>query len=94
VHPAQGSPRLEPERRGEGEPEPASVSLHEARLAVMRLAVASSKPYRSAGEVTMLNKAPLTPYIPVADVARARKFYEQTLGLKPKEEYAGRNLST
>jgi predicted enzyme related to lactoylglutathione lyase len=37
----------------------------------------------------MLNKAPITPYIPAADVARARKFYEQTLGLKPKEEYAG-----
>ncbi len=37
----------------------------------------------------MLNKVPITPYIPAADVAGARKFYEQTLGLKPKEEYAG-----
>ena len=37
----------------------------------------------------MLKNAPLIPYIPVADVGRARKFYEGTLGLKPKEEYAG-----
>ena len=37
----------------------------------------------------MLTNAPIVPYIPVADVARARKFYEGTLGLKPKEEYAG-----
>ena len=37
----------------------------------------------------MLTNAPIVPYIPVADVARARKFYEGTLGFKPKEEYAG-----
>ncbi len=37
----------------------------------------------------MLKKAAIVPYIPVADVARARKFYEQKLGLEPKEEYAG-----
>ena len=37
----------------------------------------------------MLSKAPIVPYIPVSDVARARKFYEQTLGMKPREEYAG-----
>src|SRR5258707_260953 len=37
----------------------------------------------------MLNQAPIIPYIPVSDVGRARKFYEQTLGFKPKEEYAG-----
>ncbi|SRR6266568_8631214 len=36
----------------------------------------------------MLRNAAITPYIPVADLARARKFYEKTLGLKPKEEYA------
>jgi len=28
-------------------------------------------------------------YIPVKDVARARKFYEDKLGFKPKEEVAG-----
>jgi len=28
-------------------------------------------------------------YIPARDVSRARQFYEKTLGLKPKEEYAG-----
>ena len=37
----------------------------------------------------MLTNAPIVPYIPVADVARARRFYERTLGLTPKEEYAG-----
>ena len=37
----------------------------------------------------MLKNAPIVPYIPVADVARARTFYEGTLGLEAKEVYAG-----
>ena len=37
----------------------------------------------------VLKNAAIVPYIPVSDVARARKFYEQKVGLKPKEEYAG-----
>jgi predicted enzyme related to lactoylglutathione lyase len=37
----------------------------------------------------MLANAPIRAYIPVSDVARARKFYEKTLGLEPKMEYAG-----
>src|SRR6202158_5818616 len=37
----------------------------------------------------MLKNARIVPYIPVADVGRARKFYEEKIGLKPKEEYAG-----
>jgi len=37
----------------------------------------------------MLKNARIVPYIPVADVARARKFYEGKVGLKPREEYAG-----
>jgi len=37
----------------------------------------------------MLKNAPVIPYIPVANVARARKFYEEKVGLKPKQEYAG-----
>ncbi|HKA37495.1 MAG TPA: VOC family protein [Thermoanaerobaculia bacterium] len=37
----------------------------------------------------MLKNAPIRAYIPVSNVPRARKFYEQTVGLKPKEEYAG-----
>jgi catechol 2,3-dioxygenase-like lactoylglutathione lyase family enzyme len=37
----------------------------------------------------MLKNTPIIPYIPVADVARARKFYEEKVGLKPKQEYAG-----
>jgi predicted enzyme related to lactoylglutathione lyase len=40
-------------------------------------------------EPTMLANAPIRAYIPVSDVARARKFYEKTLGLEPKQEYAG-----
>ena len=35
----------------------------------------------------MLKNAEIVPYIPVADLARARTFYEKNLGLKPKEEY-------
>ena len=37
----------------------------------------------------MLRDAPIRAYIPAADVARARKFYEGTVGLTPKAEYAG-----
>jgi len=37
----------------------------------------------------MLTEAPIVPYIPVSDLARARKFYEQVLGLKVHELYAG-----
>ncbi len=38
----------------------------------------------------MPKRARIVPYIPVTYVARARKFYEEKLGLTPKEEYAGR----
>jgi len=37
----------------------------------------------------MLKNSRIVPYIPVADVARARKFYEDKIGLTPKETYAG-----
>jgi predicted enzyme related to lactoylglutathione lyase len=37
----------------------------------------------------MLRTAPIRAYIPALDVSRARRFYEQTLGLTPKEVYAG-----
>jgi predicted enzyme related to lactoylglutathione lyase len=37
----------------------------------------------------MLQKAPMYAYIPAKDVARARKFYEEKVGLKPGEETAG-----
>jgi len=36
----------------------------------------------------MLKNSSIIPYIPVADLSRARKFYEEKVGLKPKEEYA------
>jgi predicted enzyme related to lactoylglutathione lyase len=37
----------------------------------------------------MLSEATIHAYIPVSNIARARKFYEEKLGLKPKSEYAG-----
>lgn len=37
----------------------------------------------------MLQKCPMYAYIPAKDVVRARQFYEQKVGLKPKEEVAG-----
>jgi len=37
----------------------------------------------------MLKSSPIVPYIPVADLERARKFYEEKIGLTPKEIYAG-----
>src|SRR5215204_7654526 len=37
----------------------------------------------------MLQDAPMYAYIPAKDVARARRFYEETVGLKPKQEIAG-----
>jgi predicted enzyme related to lactoylglutathione lyase len=37
----------------------------------------------------MLMNAPIRAYIPVSDVVRARQFYEEKVGLQPKELYAG-----
>lgn len=37
----------------------------------------------------MLQEAPMYSYIPAKDVSRARRFYEEKLGFKPKEETAG-----
>ena len=37
----------------------------------------------------MLQKSPMYAYIPAKDMARARRFYEQTLGFKPKREAGG-----
>ena len=37
----------------------------------------------------MLSTAPIRAYIPVADLARARRFYEEKIGLAPKMDYAG-----
>jgi len=37
----------------------------------------------------MLQASPMYAYIPAKDVARARQFYEQKLGFKPKQEVAG-----
>jgi len=36
----------------------------------------------------MLKDAPITAYVPAADLERARKFYEEKLGLEPDEENA------
>ena len=37
----------------------------------------------------MLQQSPMYAYIPAKDLARARRFYEEKLGLKPKGEAAG-----
>ena len=37
----------------------------------------------------MLQNSPIVPYIPASDIARARKFYEEKVGLVPKQEIAG-----
>jgi len=37
----------------------------------------------------MLQQFPLYAYTPAKDVARARRFYEDKLGFRPKEEVAG-----
>ena len=37
----------------------------------------------------MLQRLPLYACIPAKDVARARRFYEDKLGFRPKEEVAG-----
>ena len=37
----------------------------------------------------MLKDAPVVPYIPATDMARAREFYEKKVGLVAKQEIAG-----
>jgi catechol 2,3-dioxygenase-like lactoylglutathione lyase family enzyme len=37
----------------------------------------------------MLQSSPMYAYLPAKDVARARRFYEDKLGFKPKREVAG-----
>lgn len=37
----------------------------------------------------MLQDSPMYAYLPAKDVSRARKFYEEKLGFKPKREVAG-----
>jgi predicted enzyme related to lactoylglutathione lyase len=49
----------------------------------------SNQATRLGRTVGMLSNAPIVPYIPVRDVPRARKFYEEKVGLKAKQEYAG-----
>src|SRR5262249_30912425 len=40
-------------------------------------------------ERIMLQDSPLYAYIPAKDVTRARRFYEDKLGFRPKQEVAG-----
>ena len=37
----------------------------------------------------MLRNAPIRAYIPASNITRARNFYEEIVGLQPREEYAG-----
>src|SRR4051794_18586470 len=46
------------------------------------------KATQTEGEV-MLNTKPIAATIPAKDLAKSRKFYEQTLGFKPKQESPG-----
>jgi len=49
-----------------------------------------SRSAATAGMIdVMLKNAPVVPYIPATDVGRARKFYEEKVGLVPREEIAG-----
>ena len=41
----------------------------------------------------MLGKADATPMIAVSDLDRARKFYEDTLGLKTEDEWGGEGVT-
>ena len=41
----------------------------------------------------MLGKSDATPMIAVKDLDRARKFYEDTLGLKAKDEWGGEGVT-
>ena len=47
------------------------------------------QPVECDKEVSMLQKSPMYAYIPATDMTRARKFYEEKVGLKPKEQIAG-----
>jgi predicted enzyme related to lactoylglutathione lyase len=57
----------------------------------MRLSFALHEPDRrdTRYHQGMLKNAPIVPYIPATDVARARRFYEDKVGLVPREETAG-----
>ena len=37
----------------------------------------------------MLKDSPIQAYIPASNIIRARKFYEEVIGLQPRAEYAG-----
>src|ERR1051326_4702555 len=37
----------------------------------------------------VLKNAPVVPYIPASDIARARRFYEDKVGLVPREQIEG-----
>ncbi len=37
----------------------------------------------------MLSDSPIRAYIPVSNLQRARRFYEEKVGLRPGEEYGG-----
>jgi predicted enzyme related to lactoylglutathione lyase len=51
--------------------------------------LASYRPCAAAIIDVMLKNFPVVPYIPAADVSRARTFYEEKVGLAPREEVAG-----
>ena len=44
---------------------------------------------RSQYHLDMLKDSPVVPYLPASDIPRARRFYEEKVGLVPREEVAG-----
>src|SRR5437868_2522363 len=58
------------------------LRLARRRLAAQPTLAVQPKPTR---KLAMLKAAPLYAYVPVHDLARARRFYEDTLGLDPSE---------
>ena len=60
--------------------------VHETRM-IARPAMSKVRTHTEGRK--MLQTCPMYAYLPAKDVARARAFYEQKLGFRPKEENAG-----
>ena len=65
------------------EPTFCGQNVNEAELAARAVKFGFTKE-----KILMLRNTPIVPYIPVADLVRARKFYEEKVGLKSREVYA------
>ena len=66
-----------------------SASLKRLRIGELEIDRLSVNEAPHHQEKTSLQQFPMHAYIPARDVARARQFYEQKIGLQPKQEVAG-----